>query len=130
MQHTTFKLPVFKTMNYTSYRTILAFSLVLLPPLACTSEHSTNSTPTADNQQLASIKGTVIEADWDEPAVGATVSIDGQQQAATTDMDGSFELNGISTGEHQLIATFMNQADTLTLVVQEGENEAAFKLRF
>ena len=107
-----------------SYLPLLAFAFV---NFGCLSESP--STVATNGQELASIKGTVLEAGWDEPAVGATVAIDGQKIATTTNMYGSFELKGVPLGEHQLIAMYMNQADTLALVVNEGENAVSFKLR-
>ena len=107
-----------------SYLPLLALTVL---NFGCFSESP--STVATDGKEVANINGTVLEAGWDEPAVGATVTIDGREIVTTTDMYGSFELKGVPVGEHQLIARYMNQADTLTLVVNEGENAASFKLR-
>ena len=96
--------------------------------LSCTSESSNNLTQ-SDHLESANITGNVVEAGWDEPAVGATITIEGTELSTTTDMFGAFELKGVPTGEQQLIATYMNQADTLNMVIIDSEHEVQFKLQ-
>ena len=52
------------------------------------------------------IRGTVKDVTSEQPLEGATVTLTGRQQGATTDKDGRFELTGIAPGRVQLMVSY------------------------
>ena len=57
--------------------------------------------------QTGVICGTVTDAKFKEPLIGATVSIEGTTMGAITDMDGNFRLENIQPGKCALIASYV-----------------------
>lgn len=75
--------------------------------------------------QLASVRGTVLDAGSGEPLVGATVSLatPGQSRGEVTGEDGRFEMARIAPGAYQLAVRFVGFAEYVdTLHVEFGRS--------
>ena len=57
----------------------------------------------ADSSQ--NLTGTVVDGTTGKAVSGATVQLQGQNQSATTDSDGSFKIDGVSTGSYTITVT-------------------------
>lgn len=54
-----------------------------------------------------SVTGTVFSAEDNEPLIGATVKVKGENNAAATDIDGQFRLNGVSPSAKHLEVSYV-----------------------
>ena len=113
---------------------LLSGMLAIIQLAACSPDHSISVSENLEIQpqvagQTATISGTVIEAGWDEPAVGALVSIAGLPQKTATDMHGNFVLQDVPVGQQEVTASFTDQSLTLPLTVVEGEHTLVLKLQ-
>lgn len=54
-----------------------------------------------------SVTGTVFSAEDNEPLIGATVKVKGENNAAATDVDGQFRLNGVSPSAKHLEVSYV-----------------------
>ncbi len=57
----------------------------------------------ADSSQ--NLTGTVIDATTGKPVTGATVQLEGQDQSATTDSNGTFEIDDVSSGDYNIMVS-------------------------
>ena len=57
----------------------------------------------ADTSQ--SLTGTVVDANTGKAVSDAKVSLEGQDQSATTDSQGTFKIDGVSAGNYQISVT-------------------------
>lgn len=67
----------------------------------------------------ATLKGKVVDAETDEPLIGATVSVKGQTVGAVTDMDGLFTLK-ITTSGATVEFKYLGYKDETMKVTQKG----------
>lgn len=68
------------------------------------------------------ISGKIIDAETDEPLIGATIRIEGTSQGTATDLDGGFSFEA-PTGEHTLIVSFVGYIKKeIPVEVQQGSN--------
>lgn len=75
------------------------------------------------------IKGVVIDADTDEPLIGATVLIESLTKGSVTDLDGSYTIEDVPAGEYKLICTYTGYSQqTITVTVGSGEVTADFSM--
>ncbi|MDE6548640.1 MAG: carboxypeptidase-like regulatory domain-containing protein, partial [Muribaculaceae bacterium] len=66
--------------------------------------------------QGRSVTGTVFSAEDNEPLIGATVKVKGENIAAATDLDGRFTLNGVSQSAKHLEVSYVGyQAQTVEI---------------
>ena len=68
-----------------------------------TSPNQNNIVVKADTSQ--SLTGTVVDANTGKAVSGATVTVEGQNQSATTNSDGTFKIDGVSAGNYQISVT-------------------------
>ena len=57
--------------------------------------------------QTGVICGTVTDAKFKEPLIGATVSIEGTTIGAITDIDGNFRIEKVQPGKYTLVASYV-----------------------
>ncbi len=76
-----------------SHRVALAFALVLFALTGFSPLHA----------QTGILAGTVIDADFSEGVIGATVVIDGTTQGAATDIDGKYRIPDIAVGTYDVV---------------------------
>src|SRR5687768_13731095 len=74
-------------------------------------------------QFTQTIRGKVIDQLLQKPLAGATVSIDGVNKSSITQNDGSFRINDVSVGSHQLQVSFIGfkEATLDNIVVNTGK---------
>jgi TonB-linked SusC/RagA family outer membrane protein len=82
-------------MNYSKY---IFVSLSLLAGQAAIAAPTTSSATATQQHHAAKCTGTVTQRDG-EPIIGASVSVKGSKNVATTDIDGKFALNGVKQGD-------------------------------
>ncbi|UZR97877.1 TonB-dependent receptor [Chondrinema litorale] len=66
--------------------------------------------------QTQTIRGTILDAQADYPLIGATVIVVGSDpvKGSTTDLDGKFKIENVSTGRHTLLIQYVGYK-TITL---------------
>lgn len=73
-------------------------------------------------QSMASLRGTVLDAQSHQALPGAQVQLEGAATGANTDAQGVFEIQDIPAGEYQLRVTYLGYAmDSLSVRVKAGE---------
>lgn len=70
---------------------------------AATPNQNNNIVVKADTSQ--GLTGTVVDANTGKAVSGATVTLEGQNQSATTDSDGTFKIDGVSAGNYEISVT-------------------------
>lgn len=60
---------------------------------------------------LADISGIVLDIQTDEPVIGATVMVSDLNIGTTTDVDGSYLIENIPAGAHDLLVSFLGYSD-------------------
>lgn len=83
-------------------RTILA-TLLALTTLVSANAHTDDT-----DHKKGAIKGVVVDKENNEPLVGATVRVEGQSIGGITDLDGNFQLEGVSSGAVTLIVSYIS----------------------
>ncbi len=72
--------------------------------------------------QTAIIKGIVIDANNEEPLIGANIYIEQTKLGEMTGNNGSFSINGLSAGSYDLTISYMGyHTQTEKLTLREGE---------
>jgi iron complex outermembrane receptor protein len=74
-------------------------------------------------QSIGTIEGTVIDAQTDEPIVGANVYISQLEKGAATDAEGTFTITSVPAGSYEIEVSFLGyktQVQTVTI----GEDES------
>ncbi len=68
------------------------------------------------------ICGTVTDAKFKEPLIGATVVIEGTSIGAVTDMDGNFRIESVEPGKYALVASYVSYRtqNVKDVAVEEG----------
>ncbi len=61
--------------------------------------------PLTASAQTGKIKGTVIDAEKEEPIIGANVVLEGTSRGAATDLDGNFFIIGVQPGKYNVVAS-------------------------
>ena len=74
------------------------------------------------SQQTGTIKGTVVDAETNEPLAGVNVVIDNTNRGAATKADGSFELKNVTVGSKRLVFTFVG-FERLTEAITVNSNQ-------
>lgn len=69
-----------------------------------------------DPSGQASITGIVIDAQTEEPIIGATVIIEELGNGTTTDIDGSYSLDRIPAGQHSVKISYIGYTDMYQLI--------------
>ncbi|MCF8307740.1 MAG: TonB-dependent receptor, partial [Bacteroidales bacterium] len=68
------------------------------------------------------ISGKIIDAETEEPLIGATIKLEGTSQGAATDLDGNFSFEA-PAGEQNLVISYVGYVKkTKTLTVSSGKN--------
>lgn len=81
--------------------------------------------PVYGYSQTAIIKGKIVDAQTNEPLIGASVLIEGTSNGAAADLDGNYIIQHVNAGTYTLIASYVAyQSETKTGVVVGGDNEA------
>ncbi|WP_298646307.1 TonB-dependent receptor [uncultured Proteiniphilum sp.] len=74
--------------------------------------------------QRGTIKGKILDAQTDEPLIGASVLIKGTTNGAAADLDGNYIIRNVDAGTYTLIASYVAyQSETKTGVVVVRNNE-------
>ena len=74
--------------------------------------------------QTGTIKGKILDAQTNEPLIGASVLIEGTTNGAAADLDGNYVIHNVGAGTYTLIASYVAyQSKTKTGVVVERNNE-------
>lgn len=81
---------------------------ILVTILVLTTLVSAYANPDDHNRKTGAITGVVVDKENKEPLVGATVRVEGQPIGGVTDLDGNFQLEGISSGEVTLIISYIS----------------------
>lgn len=58
-----------------------------------------------------SIKGKVVDANNSEPLVGATIKVVGTKLGAVADLDGTYQIDGLSPGNYDLLVSYIGYDD-------------------
>ena len=61
--------------------------------------------------QNASIKGFIIDSEDDEPLIGASIKIIGQNIGSVTDLSGKFKISNLNKGEYSLRISYVGYVD-------------------
>lgn len=79
--------------------------------------------------QTGVICGTVTDAKFKEPLIGATVSIEGTTIGAITDIDGNFRIEKVQPGKYTLVASYVSyKTQTIKDVVVIAHQEAVVRI--
>ncbi|MCC8093904.1 MAG: TonB-dependent receptor, partial [Tannerellaceae bacterium] len=79
--------------------------------------------------QTGVICGTVIDAKYNEPLIGASVVIEGTTVGAITDIDGNFRIEGVAPGTYTLSASYVSyQTRTIPDVPVVARQEAVIHI--
>ena len=74
--------------------------------------------------QAGTIKGKIIDAQTNEPLIGASVLIEGTTNGAAADLDGNYIIRNVEAGSYTLITSYVAyQSETRTGIVVKGNNE-------
>lgn len=74
--------------------------------------------------QTGTIKGKILDAQTNEPLIGASVLIEGTTNGAAADLDGNYIIQNVDAGTYTLIASYVAyQSETKTGVVVGGNSE-------
>lgn len=57
--------------------------------------------------QVTKVTGVVVDADTEEPIIGASVLVKGTTIGTITDIDGKYEINNIPAGSKSLMISFV-----------------------
>ncbi|SFK57452.1 TonB-dependent receptor [Porphyromonadaceae bacterium KH3CP3RA] len=80
--------------------------------------------PVYSYSQTGTIKGKIVDAQTNEPLIGASVLIEGTTSGAAADLDGNYIIQNVGTGSYTLIASYVAyQSEKKTGIVVEGNNE-------
>lgn len=73
--------------------------------------------------QTGTIRGQVLDSEYNEALIGATVFLEGTQRGANTDLDGQFSMDGVPVGTYTIVFTYVSyEKVTVTdVVVEEGK---------
>lgn len=73
--------------------------------------------------QRGTIRGTIVDANTNEPLIGASVLVEGTTLGAAADLDGHFIIQDISAGSYTLRSTYVAYRPALLqeIVVEQGE---------
>lgn len=74
--------------------------------------------------QTGTIKGKILDAQTNEPLIGASVLIEGTTNGAAADLDGNYIIHNVAAGTYTLVASYVAyQSETKTGIVVERNNE-------
>lgn len=80
--------------------------------------------PAYSYSQTGTIKGKIVDAQTNEPLIGASVLIEGTTHGAAADLDGNYIIRNVEAGSYTLIASYVAyQSKTKTGVVVGTSNE-------
>lgn len=80
--------------------------------------------PVYSYSQTGTIKGKIVDAQTNEPLIGASVLIEGTTSGAAADLDGNYIIQNVGTGTYTLIASYVAyQSETKTGIVVKSNNE-------
>lgn len=69
------------------------------------------------------VSGTIIDAESDEPLIGATIQIEGTAMGTATALDGTFSFEG-KLGDHTLVISYVGYIKKeMDITINEGEND-------
>lgn len=73
--------------------------------------------------QVGTIKGTIIDANTNEPLIGASVLIEGTTNGAAADLDGNYTIQNVKPGTYRLVASYVSYNDVHKdeVAVRSGE---------
>lgn len=75
------------------------------------------------------IRGQVTDAETGDALVGATLAVEGTRRGAATGQDGSYSIDGLSAGEHTVVASYIGyDSQSRAVTVTEGGATADFSL--
>ncbi|MEI7483836.1 MAG: carboxypeptidase-like regulatory domain-containing protein [Ignavibacteriota bacterium] len=70
-----------------------------------------------------SVKGKIIDANNSEPLVGATVKVVGTNHGAIADLDGTYQIDGLTPGNYDIKVSYIGYDDKTIKNVQVKSNE-------
>ena len=75
----------------------------------------------AEAQEAGTVEGTVVDGSG-QPLPGAQVAVAGTQRGSVTDADGTYQIQGVPTGQQTLRAQFVGyKPQSRTVTIQAGE---------
>jgi len=87
----------------------------------CCQEACMPRDPDCSTRLVGTVTGRITDADTGDPVIGATVLILTSTLSVTTDATGTFTINNVPTGPHQLVASADGFADNSTpITVSDG----------
>jgi len=73
--------------------------------------------------QDASLTGFIVDLEYDEPLIGASVKVIGQNIGGVTDISGKFKINNLTKGEYSLTISYVGYIDKeLKIKINGGNN--------
>jgi len=69
-----------------------------------------------DPSGLASIRGVVVDAQTGEAVIGATVQIEELSNGTTSDIDGSYQLDNVAAGRHEITIGYIGYTDLYQII--------------
>ena len=72
--------------------------------------------------QTGTIKGKIVDAQTNEPLIGASVLIEGTTNGAAADLDGNYIILNVDAGSYTLIASYVAYQSEAKTGVVVGEN--------
>ena len=82
-------------------------------------------------QNTVSIFGKVVDARTQEPLIGVNILLEGTDRGSTTDLDGRYEISGVTPGSYNITASYLGyQAFTRSnvLIQSKGTDDINFAL--
>lgn len=93
---------------------ILSFVFVALIGIAYADNEGTTSTASESTPvEMVSLSGTVIDFASGEVLTGVEVTIEGTDIKVYTDFDGNFEINNVTPGNYNIIASYISYEKSL-----------------
>ncbi|MGK0388117.1 MAG: hypothetical protein ACI94Y_000845, partial [Maribacter sp.] len=75
-------------------------------------------------QNTGAISGTILDKNSQETLIGATLSVEGTELGTSTDIDGSYRVEGIPVGSYNIVATYVGYKSftKFNIVVTSGND--------
>jgi hypothetical protein len=75
-------------------------------------------------QNTGAISGTILDKNSQETLIGATLSVEGTELGTSTDIDGSYRVEGIPVGSYNIVATYVGYKNftKFNIVITSGND--------
>lgn len=77
---------------------------------------------------LANISGMIIDAQEEEPIIGATITVDGHNIGTITEVDGSFILPNVPAGKQKIQVSYVGYSDLVEVVEIRSDGDLPIEI--